>query len=170
MILHLRKAHRLIFSILALALPAAFVAGILFGHDPLPTQKFETFQQNAGTVPSHLIFESDALAHDLKITMHVFTDTLPPAQLAVELYPAAAWAFPEVLVYWSEDSTLSERSLSSNTFLLGSLAGTQRRRWLLPQTALQNDGHIMLFSLAHQKLIAQLYIPLSKILQKGAGD
>lgn len=91
---------------------------------------------------------------------------MPPSQLAAELQPAQALPLPEVLAYWREDGPAHEPGSLEDAFLLGTLAGTQPRRWLLPQGAQLGDGHLILYSLPHQKIIAQAGLPLRRIIRE----
>lgn len=163
MIHSLRKKHRAIFSVLSAALPLAFVAAIAFRAERRPAENARSLPQNPSAALQQCIFEKEDLWADQKIVTRIYAHAAQPAELAVELHPAVALAHPEILVYWNEkdDANLKD------AFLLGTLAGTQPRRWLLPQNALQHDGYLVLFSLAHQSFIAQAHLPTPQILQKG---
>ena len=60
---------------------------------------------------------------------------------------------PDLLLYWDdrkpEGGTLSEKAI-----LLGSLKGAKPRRLVVPQSVPSSVGYVVLFSLAHQKVIA----------------
>jgi hypothetical protein len=167
MILHLRQRHRLIFSALALVLPVAFAAGILFRAAPAPINAVPALHRDSGAKLSRYLLEKEDLWPDAKIITRVFADSLPPALLAVELQPAEALPLADVLVYWQARSVAMEARALDDAILLGTLMGEQRQRWLLPQQAARTDGHLILFSLAVQRIVAQAPLPINQILQKG---
>ena len=165
MIIALRKKHRAGFGVLAVALPFAFAAAIFFRAQPIAVEGTLPFLQTPATTFPQLIFEKEDLWPGKKITTRIYADRPQPTGLALELHPAVALAQPGVLVYWHENENLD----LENAFLLGTLDGTQPRRWVLPPSALEHDGKLVLFSLAHQGVIAQAHLPIRLILQKGGG-
>jgi hypothetical protein len=167
MILNLRQRHRLIFSGLVLVLPVAFAASILFRAAPLPKNTVPLLQRDAAASLSRYIFEKQDLWPGANIVTRVFADSLPPALLAVELQPAATWSLPEVLVYWQAGPPGNEAQALRDAFLLGTLVEGPARRWLLPLQAAHTDGHLILFSLAHQNIVAQASLPINHLLQQG---
>ncbi len=76
----------------------------------------------------------------------------------LELTPARDLQRPDLLVYWSDSGASDELPLQS--LLLGSLAGVQTRRFVLPagKSESKRGGRLYLYSLAHQELIATLEV------------
>ena len=167
MIFNLRHRHRLIFSGMILVLPVAFATGILFRSAPQPMNAGPALLPKSGAPLSRFIFETADLWPAANIITRVFADSLPPALLAVELEPQEVVPLPEILIYWKPGLPAPEAGSLHDAFLVGTLKDKQRRRLLLPQQAAQTDGHIMLFSLAHQRIWAQAPLPIIQWLQKG---
>jgi hypothetical protein len=71
---------------------------------------------------------------------------------ALELRPAAAVDVPDVLAYWSADTTGATR-LPVGAILLGALGGAHARRFALPAAAASAPGRLYLYSLAHGELV-----------------
>jgi hypothetical protein len=67
----------------------------------------------------------------------------------LELAPHADLGQPDLLVYWSRDGALDR--LPEHATLLGRLAGTEVRRFALPEGA--RAGRVHLFSLGHGALV-----------------
>ena len=159
MIRPLRTRHRVMVTVLAVALPVLFVAGLLarkplVGMDATP----EALQPFSETYPM-LLTETPDLWGEFAIQTRLHADTAPASRLAVELHPEAYLKAPDVLVYWNVDTPLAEGAIPDGAYLLGTLAGTQARHFALPDTALHTDGHLILYSLAHQQTIATARLP-----------
>lgn len=65
----------------------------------------------------------------------------------LELRPLEDWELPDLLVYWTEVETDAP---GPSSVLIGKLAGTQRRRFVLPSTS---PGWITIFSLGHEETV-----------------
>ncbi len=65
---------------------------------------------------------------------------------------------PDVLVYWRAGAA-GDEAPSDGSFLLGPLAGTQARRYALPDAARTEAGTLTLFSLAHGEVVAHGPLP-----------
>ena len=170
MIRNLRDRHRSIFSVLALALPVAFVAALFMRPAPPPAQPITISPADPISSFTQCIFAEGNLWPQLAITVRVFADAMPPAQLALELEPASALPVPEVLVYWKAGAAAGEGGELRDAFLLGALAGEQPRRWSLPRQATQGDGQLLLYSLAHQTLLGRAPLKLVHLAQKGDAE
>ncbi|MGH7595223.1 MAG: hypothetical protein ACREOI_02675 [bacterium] len=167
MIQPLRRRHRWMMAAITVILPVVFVAGLAV-RKPIPaTENIPA----ASTSPSsmaftHLLFEKTDLWPELKITTRVYADQQPAERLAVELHPQDYLKIPDLLVYWHPQPSIQTDKLPDGAYLLGALAGTQKLRCILPEPAMTQDGSLILYSLAHQKIIAATMLPTSKFIER----
>ncbi len=151
MIQPLRRRHQRWFMVMAVFLPLAMIAGLVV-RQPLPAA-----ENLPATEPDDcrlLLWENAALWPSLSITTRVFADQQPATRLVVALQPRVYLKIPDLLVYWSADSSQPISKMTNAVFLLGQLSGTQTQRFRLPAPALSHDGFLALYSLAHQQQIA----------------
>ncbi len=167
MIRPLRQRHRFLLAILSILLPLAFALALFARKAPSRVQ--ETSAVLRGDTPAlpRVLFEKEDLWPDSKIAARVCADALPPAQLALELQPREDFKAPDVLVYWSPRNSGADEELLREAYLLGALAGKQKRRWLLPEAALQAEGALILYSLGHQQVLATTALPVAAFLKGG---
>ncbi len=151
MIRRLRSRHRETFIVLGLALPIGL--GLALGSR---TSVPASAAVNRGDVTVAL--PSEAPAHDkllksgeVELRARVWNAAADGTRV-LELTPERDLELPDVLVYWAESGAPDE--LSMKRVLLGSLAGTQSRRFSLSKDV--HGGHLYLYSLARQQLVASL--------------
>ena len=169
MIRPLRQRHRIAISAIAILLPIAFVAGIA-ARKTIPAMELPPAIIQPQPAFSHLVFKKDNLWPDLEVAVRVFADSLPPANLIVELQPRSYIKMPDILIYWSPRPANSLEKLPENAFLVGTLSGVEARRFPLPSPALNSDGSLILYSLARQEMIAAALAPIHKGLKKGGAQ
>ena len=167
MIQSLRRRHRWMMAAVTIILPVIFVAGLAV-RKPVPASE----QVPAGVAPlaadaSHLLFEKDDLWNGLPISTRLFAAQQPATLLAVELHPRVYFKFPEILVYWHSSASTQLDKLPEESYLLGTLAGKENHRFVLPDSARTHDGALILYSLAQQKLIATAALPTRTTLAGG---
>ena len=154
MIRPLRTRHRVMVTVLAVTLPILFVAGLLARKPPAEMETIpEALRPFSETSPT-LLAETPDLWGELAIVTRLHADADSASRLAVELHPETYLKAPDVLVYWHTDAPPADGVIPDGAYLLGSLSGAQARRFALPDTALTTDGHLILFSLAHQQTVA----------------
>jgi hypothetical protein len=167
MIQPLRRRHLGMMTAIAIILPIVFIAGLAV-RKPIPAT--ESLPSALMTPPaisfSHLLFEKSDLWTDLKITTRVYAGQQPAEHLAVELYPQSYLKIPDLLVYWHPQPSIQTGKLPDDAYLLGVLAGTHKLRFILPEPAMTQDGSLILYSLAHQKIIAATTLPTSKFIER----
>ncbi len=149
MIRPLRRAHRVIWTLLAIALPA----GYLIALQARPGAPLSAAPA-AAAGPGAPVGEVHGLLDDVGVRARVWTGDDGPV---LELWPARDLQRPDVLVYWSPIA--AHDALPERAHLIGRLAGTQRRRMSLPRNAAARDGHVYLYSLGHQALVASGPLP-----------
>lgn len=168
MIQRLRQRHRNLFVILAVILPALFLAALATRSSAPRTQEIPLFLVNETPAFPRVLLEKDSLwaGHDL--LTRVCADQMPPQRLVVELQPRHTFSKPDILVYWHEPAAVSGNQLPENAYLLGALAGTQLRRFVLPEAARLVEGKLVLYSLAHHQIVATTMLPTSSLLSSGS--
>jgi hypothetical protein len=167
MIQPLRRRHRWIMAAITILLPITFIAGLAV-RQPIPTtENIPAASMTPSAMAfSHLLFEKTDSWPDLKITTRLYTDQQPAERLAVELQPQDYLKIPDLLVYWHPKPSIQTGKLPDDVYLLGVMAGTQKLRFVLPEPAMTQDGSIILYSLAHQKIIAATLLPTSKFIER----
>lgn len=167
MIHPLRRRHRWITMALAVGLPIAFIAGLAV-RKPIPTTENapSALMAPPDIVFSQLLFDKSDLWANLKITTRLYADQQPARQLAVELHPQDDLKAPDLLVYWHPEPAVQTEQLPDEAYLLGALAGTQMGRFILPAPALTQEGSLILYSLAHQKIIATTTLPARQFMER----
>jgi len=167
MILSLRRRHRVMMLSLALILPVAFVAGLVI-RQPIPTT--ENLPVSLALLSSEgwqLCFEKDDHWPRLPITTRLYANRQSDTHLAMELQPRTNLETPDILVYCHPAFSSDAGQLPERAQLLGTLAGTEKRRFILPAAASEQQTSIILYSLAHQKIIAETQLPAAASLTKG---
>jgi len=167
MILSLRRRHRVMMLSLAIILPIAFVIGIVV-RQPIPAmQDLPVSSTPLSSEDWQLCFEKDDLWADLLITTRLYANRQSNTQLAMELQPRENLKTPDVLVYCHSAFSTSSDQLPESAQLLGTLSGTENRWFILPAAASEYEMSIILYSLAHQKMIAETKLPTAASLTKG---
>lgn len=165
MIHPLRRRHRWLTMAISIILPIAFIAGLSV-RKPIPaTENIPAGSMRPSSISfAHLLFEKSDLWTGLKIITRVYTDQQPAERLAVELHPQDYLKIPDMLVYWHPQPSIQTDKLPDDVYLLGALAEMKKLRFILPGPAMTQDGSLILYSLAHQKVIAATMLPTSKFV------
>lgn len=166
MIRSLRRRHRVMTTAIAIILPLLFMAGIA-ARKAIPRMEIPPALAPAEEKFSELIFRKSNFWPELDIAARVFADSIPPSRLAVELHPQRYLKIPDILVYWSETPASAGDKMPESAYLIGTLAGTEQRRFPLPPAALDSDGTLILYSLAQQKVIGIAALPTHSQLSGG---
>lgn len=166
MIQPLRQRHYQLMRIMAVGLPLLFLAGLAARHAPLPQQVPALLINEIPAFPKMLL-ERDNLWPGQSIMTRVSADRIPPQRLVIELQPRRDLIAPDVLVYWCEASVPVTKQLPETAHLLGGLSGKHLRRFALPPAALSADGKMMLYSLAHQQIVATAILPTATLVRAG---
>ena len=146
MIRPLRSAHRLIFGLWILLLPAVLIGGLLSRHQwpaatstpPKETRHGELLTPEKSGTPGDLRFEARLLTLSSDLNAR-----------AVEVDSKTAALSPDVLVYWSPSRP--ELNLPASARLLGPYHPRQQNR--LPSEA-NGTGFVVLYSLPQQRVLA----------------
>jgi hypothetical protein len=142
MIRPLRATHRTVFMFLPIFLAGVVASGLALRY-PWPA--------------SHHLLMTDVAGSEAAATVagvHLKVRSLSPTtatERKVQLLSTAPVVSPDLLVYWSEDS--SAKALSPSARLVGSFhAGGI---YTLPADA-RNSGYLSLYSLAHREVVASI--------------
>ena len=145
MIQPLRKMHRTIFTVLGIALPVLFIAGLASRHAPLSpvgTVEGKLAQRNGGT--------EFVLNHgSSKFKVRLVESKKGGSEREFLAIPASGFLAPDVFVYWSE--TQPGPSLSPNAKLLGKLGAGELYR--VPSGS---GGYFVLYSVAQNEVLGSV--------------
>lgn len=161
MLLSHRQTHFFAFAVLSVLLSLCFIAGIVLRPDytiatsPETTSLFE----EAGFVVNT---EEEAIASTTlkssSISLEAATQFDSRDRLVLILKPNSPILSPDLLMYWDETGSKPEE-LGDRALLLGSLAGTSRRQFILPDAIAENQGYLVLYSQTAQELLAAWEFP-----------
>jgi hypothetical protein len=152
MIQPLRSAHRVVFLLAALVLPALLVAG-LRARRPSPLMAAVPLPAATPAGPS--------LTWKTRGGTAIISLVQPGAGgggLEIELSPATAFRGPDLLLYWTARG-LPVDDLAPADVLLGEVSGQPVRRFQLPPAVGPGQGSLLLFSLAHHEVIGTTALP-----------
>jgi hypothetical protein len=143
----LRRAHRAIVTVLAVALPLAFVQA-LRGRNPVPAGELSAAV--LGSAPRADLPRLVGLRalDGVRLEQRVFAT--PEGRLSVEVSLAPASAAPDALLYWAAADPGPAAGLPEHALLLGRLAGATR--FALPPDA-AGGGWLVVYSLIHQEVV-----------------
>ena len=147
MIAPLRRRHRRLIAVLAVVVPVLFVVA-LTGRPTAPVTA--DLAAEIAAPPAGRVESEQGDLFDYPITTRVRSSE---SGWWVELEPREAIVKPEVLVYWTPESSAARDRLPSDAFLLGALAGTRPRAFEVPSRALGQAGRLWLYSLGHQEVV-----------------
>jgi hypothetical protein len=150
-----RNAHRLIFLVLAVAIPSLLIAGIALRPTVPPVSSDETLFRDAGFAPADVGQEVEIGIDGLRFALAATAQGD-----AVSIRPIEIIAKPDLLVYWAEDRPRYEQedlaTRLRQAHLVGTLSGRSRRLLKLPEGA--DSGHLLIYSLGYGELLSDLPI------------
>lgn len=149
MIRRLRKQHLASFGLLACVLPVG-IALALTSRQAVPASPSSVAEYGIANAPSDVPARDLAFeAGPLSLRLRLWSAAAGRGRI-LELTPQRDPEQPDLLVYWADSQATNE--LPKSCVLLGSLAGTQVRRFELPAEV--RAGRLYFYSLAHQELVA----------------
>ena len=169
MILPLRRRHFAVFSVLAVVLPLAYVAA-LATRDPLPIAPAIPAELTEA-IPMDLAerlawIRTGPLWTELGIETAVLPDAGGPVEIA--LRPTRDPKLPKALVYWVP-GVQARTALPDDAVLVGSLAGQWPVRLSAPAEARGTPGRLIVYSLGHQRVVAEGPAPSLAGTEEGEG-
>lgn len=164
MIQSLRRRHRVMMLSLAFILPSAFVAALVVRQPIPPTPNLPVNSSSLSQEGWQIVFEKNDLWPGLPITTRLYSNHQSDTLFALELQPRENLKTPDILVYWNPTFAFGSYQLPERAQLLGTLAGTEKRRFILPATASVQETSFILYSLAHHKVMAETRLPVVSFL------
>ena len=150
-----RSRHRVVFILLALLLPAGFVMA-LAARPELPTSTEIPLAADERVETGVLVDESDALL-DGALVLRVFRGEARRSLPILELEPAGELTLPDALIYWTAGTATD--ALPEDARLVGTIGGLRARRLRLPVEVRDGPSAIVLYSLAHDGILASHPLP-----------
>ena len=142
MIRPLRATHHAVFLFLPILLAGVVASGLALRYRwPAPHQSLTTEVEAS---------ETTATVAGVTLRVRLLAPTAP-TERKVQLLPAAPVASPDLLVYWSEDST--PNTLTPSARLVGPFHA--RAIYTLRANA-RGQGYLTLYSLAHREVVASI--------------
>src|SRR5882724_10568427 len=146
MILALRQRHRRMMIALGIILPAAFVVGVGLRKAP-PLRATPPLLADLQGMEVQLWEKSD-LFPKVPVRVRLFHT---PAYSTIQFLPRRAFVKPDLLAYWAAGNPAITEILPSSAKLLGGFNSSIRLQ--LPDDARQNEGVLILYSLADQQIV-----------------
>lgn len=148
MIAPLRRRHRSMFVVLAVAVPALFLTAL--AHRPTAPL--------VPKLPIELVSTTPSAGQSLELFADYAASLLVDADGAhLTLEALAPLRQPDLLAYFSTGAPAAS-SLPAEAHLLGPVAWGQPRTFALPPAA-ADGGHLLLYSLPHQEVTAAAELP-----------
>jgi hypothetical protein len=150
MILQLRQRHRRMFLALGILLPVAFAVG-LAARKPLPEINSLPKEIAPATTPFAVEMWSRAdLFPKSPVQVRLLREQTGVGRFGVVLSAAKDFVKPDLLVYWSDENSISTNALPDNAILLGAFNSASLP---LPPNAQNTEGELVLYSLADNEIV-----------------
>jgi len=151
MIRPLRQGHRRIFAMLAIILPATFAIGVA-ARKPVPTVEGlpAALMPSATSFPATVWSRND-LFSKAPIPVSLLRERADTGRYAIQLFVPAAFAKPDVLIYWRPVANISKDSIPDDAVFVGPLSGSTPRP--LPGEISSAPGSLILYSLANGEVV-----------------
>ncbi len=146
MIRSLRSHHHWTMIALVLLLPAILIAGVL-GRRAFP--RVPRLPEESSQLDRGGQFD---LWNDVRLRVRFDKPVRTNERATMYVVPVQELMDPDVLVYWDDQDGGSGKP-SERAILLGSLKGNQMRRLSVPMTVPESSGFLVLYSLAHEKVL-----------------
>lgn len=146
MIHSLRRAHRWMMLALVVLLPAVFVAGMLARPRYLAVPRLPEEPAQTSVTPKFEVLSETGLK------VHFGRAARAAERAVMTVIPLDEPVEPDLLVYWDERPG-NDGKPSDTAILLGTLKGRQPRAMTIPQTVPESSGFLVLYSLAHAKVL-----------------
>lgn len=147
-----RARHRTITTALAVIVPVVFVAGLAARPGKIDT--VEPLPALHAPLTDYTIVRAEYEAVNIAggaVDVRFLQGPGDPLRFAVEFMPTSAPRAPDLHVYWTPQTEPADE-LPEVAILVGTLAGIQPRRFVLPEIAGRTRGRIVFYSLAHRSL------------------
>jgi hypothetical protein len=161
MILARRKVHFFSFIVLACIVPLLFFIGIFFRPDygiVSDSAKPLFVISGASSVieqsSNRLINSTELIDAKIQLKVKTLLTNIEGKKIVIlEVEPTKLVKIPDPLLYWQTGNE-KPTQITENAFLLGSLAGTSSRKFILPPQAINQKGQLIVFSQGYNKISA----------------
>lgn len=152
MIAPLRRRHRLRTAALLVAVPVLLALALAARPSP-PRVEARPAALAPGPDPRGGDVETLPVFGEFDVTVHAWQTADGPV---IGITPGEPLARPAVLVYWTPAPPGD--GLPDDALLLGAVAD-RGRTYAVPPAAAGRDGHLVLYSLGHQEVVASGELP-----------
>jgi hypothetical protein len=153
----LRRRHRRLFAVLALALPIGYV-GALLSRPQMPRDALRETD-----LPDVVLWSDADALRPLEVTVSMRRPPTPPdgsqPEPVVALEPRTAPLVPDLLLYWTAAPASIGAALPDGAFLLGAFGGDRGVAFRPCAAQSSTAGRAVLYSLAHQRVTAVAELP-----------
>ena len=161
MIRPLRSRHRVIFVVLALALPAGLAAALVSRPaDPTLDQLPQALQAPAALKGGMVLWSLAGGWEGVPLEAQLSVDGAGSVSLVVT--PVEDPRLPDLLVYWSPEGAGQRALADDEALLLGRVAGAQPVSLPVPPETAARGGYLLLFSLAQGQVVASAPVELAQ--------
>lgn len=157
MIRSLRVRHRLLIPVLVVLIPPLFFMGLDARRGvPVMAQLPVPLQSSAVPKEMELVHSSNQLWPGIALTTLLFQGQ---GGYLIALLPDQPLIYPDLLVYWSPQSTNPGHALPEEGQLLGSLSNGQGGRFEFNNERIVKEGVLILYSLGQHRVISVAELP-----------
>lgn len=153
MIRPLRQRHRIMITTLSVIIPTAFALGIA-RRSEFPSSPVDPGSVSAETKRYTELWTRNDLWEKAGIRTRLLRSSSNPQRLAIELASTKQIVRPDLLVYWVPDGLRTSDTLPDNAVLLGNFIQTAPVQFELPGQSTNQNGLLLLYSLADQEIVA----------------
>jgi len=164
----LRKRHLATFSVLLVVLPLLYVLALSVRSEPKIVESLPVFGDDAA-VFSIVLAEYVHDAPAFEATTRLVADESRAGRMHLDIVLHERIEAPDVLLYWSASDAAAGGQLPADAYLLGSLQRASRQQVPLPRAARERDGHLILYSLGHQEVVASAPL-VTRSAEPGSGS
>jgi len=161
MILSRRQAHFYVAIFLSCTLPVVFLAGLLWRPstptvDDATDELFAAANFSSRGDTTEVITPGTLSVKGISILAEVAQSS--EGEMFLDLQPAQALQFSDVLVYWVPGN-LALESVDEEAILLGQLSGISRRRFSVPAQIKGKSGQLLFYSRGQDEAISSVPLP-----------
>ena len=152
MIRSLRRRHFHMTLILCILVPLVFFLALTKRESIPQTANFPAILD---PVPAPLtpVWQTNVSQDGFSLNL---STALKASEWTLEVTPEDALAFPDVLVYYTDQP---DKPLLEHAMLLGGMAGAERKQFPLPATSFGKQGQLRFYSLAHRRMLLMHDLP-----------
>ena len=150
----LRNRHRVMWTGLAVIVPLLFIAGLAVRPSTPLNDELPSVRPSATEFPV-LVASAGAHSGYAEFAWELRRSDTDPSRQAIALEPWAPSISPgaDALLYWSRNNPDNGAWPAGETYLLGALAGPQKRLFELPPAAAGGNGYLVIYSMTANRVL-----------------